>query len=277
MSYGEFMRELNILLAGVPAEEREEALQYYSDYFADAGKENEEQVLQELGSPQKVAAMIKAGLKGGADNGEFTERGYMDEKFVKKDGLARREPKEEKKEEQSRYQYSYGSYAYGGADGSNGGADAYHKERNVYSDGMGSGVQGNTPYGEKRGPWTSPGLKMLLIALIVIIVFPVVIPVALAVALTVLGLVCAAFGVFVALVACAGAIMVVGFAMACVGLGELFASPPVALLAIGFGLVIFVIGLVAVVASVRLCIVIFPALFRLFVGLCRKPFHRKRM
>ena len=82
MSYEEYMKELEGLLAGVPEEEKEEALQYYSDYFADAGKENEGQVLAELGSPQKVAALIKAGLKnGGMDGGEFTEYGYTDEQI----------------------------------------------------------------------------------------------------------------------------------------------------------------------------------------------------
>ena len=69
MSYEEFMKELGGLLAGVPEEEKEEALQYYSDYFADAGKENESQVLSELGSPQKVAALIKAGLRNGGMDG----------------------------------------------------------------------------------------------------------------------------------------------------------------------------------------------------------------
>ena len=98
MSYEEFMKELEGLLAGVPTEEKEEALQYYSDYFADAGKENEGEVISELGSPQKVAALIKAGLKsGGMDGGEFTEYGYTDERFVKKDDLMRREPKKDKK------------------------------------------------------------------------------------------------------------------------------------------------------------------------------------
>ena len=63
--YEEYMKELEGLLAGVPTEEKEEALQYYSDYFADAGKENEGEVISELGSPQKVAALIKAGLKSG--------------------------------------------------------------------------------------------------------------------------------------------------------------------------------------------------------------------
>lgn len=276
MSYEEFMRELDRLLVGVPAEEREEALQYYSDYFADAGKENEEQVLRELGGPKKVAALIKAGLKGGADSSEFTEQGIMDGQFVKKDDLARREP-EAKKKEQGQYRYSYGSYAYGGTDEASGNTGAYNDGGNVYSNGMGSSMQGNNSYGEKRGPWTSRGLKILLIVLILIFACPVVIPIAIAVVATVFGLVCAAFGIFLALVICAGAIMIAGFAIACGGIGKLFFSPPVALLAIGFGLVIFVIGLVAVVAAVRLCMVIFPALFRFFVGLCRKPFHKKRM
>lgn len=316
MSYEEFMRKLGSLLEGVPADEREEALQYYSDYFADAGKENEEQVLKELGSPEKVAALIKADLRGGADSGVFTERGYMDEQFVNKDGLMRREAKTEKKEQNQRsyrsqgesafggpedatyengtdgsgaynssqYSYSYGnaSYgngnnAYGQGNGQNENGSAYNNDRNVYTNGMGSGMQGNTSYGEKKGPWTNRGLKILLIVLIIVCAFPVVFPVAIAVAATVFGLVCAVFGIFLALVICAGAIMLAGFVIACEGLDKLFFSPPVALLAIGLGLVIFVIGLVAVVAAVRLCMIIFPALFRFFVGLCRRPFYRKRM
>ena len=95
MSYEQFMRELEVLLAGVPDEEKEEALQYYADYFADAGKENEEQVLRELESPQKTAALIKAGLKGGGmDGGEFTEWGYTDERFEKRDDLMRQRSEE---------------------------------------------------------------------------------------------------------------------------------------------------------------------------------------
>lgn len=276
MSYEEFMRELDSLLVGVPAEEREEALQYYSDYFADAGKENEEQVLKELGGPAKVAALIKAGLKGGTDSGEFTERGYMDAQFVKKDDLARREPKAEKKE-QGQYRYSYGPYACGGTKESNGNGSAYNDGGNVYSSGRGSDMQGNTSYGERGGPWTSKGLKIVLIVLIAVFAFSVIVPMAVAAAATVFGLVCAAFGIFLALVICAGAIMIAGFAIVAGGLGKLFFSPPAALLAVGFGLVIFVIGLVAVVAAVRLCMIIFPALFQFFVGLCRKPFHKKRM
>ena len=41
----EFMTELAALLQDVPVEERREAMQYYNDYFDDAGEENEEQVI----------------------------------------------------------------------------------------------------------------------------------------------------------------------------------------------------------------------------------------
>lgn len=58
----EFMRQLDILLVGLPIQEREEALQYYEDYFADAGEENEQAVIEALGTPAKVAENIKKDL-----------------------------------------------------------------------------------------------------------------------------------------------------------------------------------------------------------------------
>lgn len=58
----EFMRQLDVLLVGLPIHEREEALQYYEDYFADAGEENEQSVIEALGTPKKVAENIKRDL-----------------------------------------------------------------------------------------------------------------------------------------------------------------------------------------------------------------------
>ncbi len=57
-----FIRRLRELLAGLPQNEAAEAIQYYEDYFADAGAENEAKVIEELGSPEKVAANIRADL-----------------------------------------------------------------------------------------------------------------------------------------------------------------------------------------------------------------------
>ena len=59
-----FMSQLEGLLAEIPAAEREEALQYYNDYFEDAGPENEQSVIKALGSPREIAENIKAELRG---------------------------------------------------------------------------------------------------------------------------------------------------------------------------------------------------------------------
>lgn len=93
MNRNEFMIKLEMLLTDISSEEREEALQYYRDYFEDAGAENEQDVIQELESPEKLAAMIKADLKcdSSADTGEFTEKGYRDTRFEEKEMPARRE------------------------------------------------------------------------------------------------------------------------------------------------------------------------------------------
>ena len=39
--------------------------------------------------------------------------------------------------------------------------------------------------------------------------------------------------------------------------------------------ILAVIGVIGTVACVKLCMVVFPSLFRWIVNLCRKPFHRK--
>ncbi len=86
MNRTEFMTELAALLQDIPVEERREAMQYYNDYFDDAGPENEQQVIDELESPKKVAANIKADMKENAkERGEFTENGYSDPQFEQKE------------------------------------------------------------------------------------------------------------------------------------------------------------------------------------------------
>ena len=59
-----FMSQLESYLADISAAEKEEALQYYNDYFEDAGPENEQSVIQSLGSPREIAENIKAELRG---------------------------------------------------------------------------------------------------------------------------------------------------------------------------------------------------------------------
>ena len=60
MNRSEFFKKLEQGLARVPKEERDTALDYYNEYFDDAGPENEQKVIEELGSPAQIAARIKA-------------------------------------------------------------------------------------------------------------------------------------------------------------------------------------------------------------------------
>lgn len=70
MNRNEFLRQLEQLLCDIPESERREAMEYYRNYFEDAGPEKEAQIIEELGSPQEVAASIKRNLFG-EDFGEY--------------------------------------------------------------------------------------------------------------------------------------------------------------------------------------------------------------
>ena len=72
MNRSEFMFRPAQLLSDLSQAERSEALQYYQDYFDEAGPENEQQIIMELGSPEAVAASIKAGLSSeDSEKGSF--------------------------------------------------------------------------------------------------------------------------------------------------------------------------------------------------------------
>lgn len=79
MNRQQFMDMLESLLQDIPANERREAIQYYNDYFDDAGEENEARVIEELGSPGQVARLIREGMSEGSS--EYTEKGYEDTRF----------------------------------------------------------------------------------------------------------------------------------------------------------------------------------------------------
>ncbi len=78
MNREEFMKRLEKLLEDIPGQERMEALQYYNDYFDDAGVENEAKVIISLLSPERVAENIKKDL-----NQSRIWDGYEEEKVEK--------------------------------------------------------------------------------------------------------------------------------------------------------------------------------------------------
>ncbi|HHX56852.1 MAG TPA: DUF1700 domain-containing protein [Clostridiales bacterium] len=58
MDKKEFLEQLSNSLGSLPKEERDEALLYYEEFFEDAGTVYEQDVINELGSPQKLAESI---------------------------------------------------------------------------------------------------------------------------------------------------------------------------------------------------------------------------
>lgn len=60
MNRQEFMNRLAAELSKLPKEEIRAAMDYYSEYFDEAGPDREEETIRELGGPSKVATQIKA-------------------------------------------------------------------------------------------------------------------------------------------------------------------------------------------------------------------------
>ncbi len=58
MNRTDFMKELRAGIVKLPYQEAEAALEYYEEYFEEAGAENEERVLEELGDPKAIAKQI---------------------------------------------------------------------------------------------------------------------------------------------------------------------------------------------------------------------------
>jgi len=58
MNRNQFLAELRTKLQNLPDAEVDSALSYYEEYIIEAGPENEEQVIAELGTPNAIAAKI---------------------------------------------------------------------------------------------------------------------------------------------------------------------------------------------------------------------------
>ncbi len=223
-----FMTELAALLQDISAEERVEAMRYYNNYFDDAGEENEQKVIEELGSPKKVAAEVKAGLRGqDGEAFEYRETGYANTRFEHKEPPA-------------------------------GPGNAGEEFKNT-----GSGAE-------------NKGLKIFLIVLIAVLVVPVVLPAAVGLLFAAAGILVAVFAIFITLVVASVAIAVVGVAVFIAGLFCIIPELAVGFALIGSGMVITVVGAIASVASVKLCIYVFPRIVRGIVWVCRRPFHGRK-
>lgn len=240
MSRQEFMKELESLLSDIPLEEREEALRYYDGYFEDAGKEHEDEIIRELGSPAKVARIIKAELLAGAGEGKstgyFTERGYnaADELEDKYEIV-----KPDKQAEQNGYAGSNQS-SYG---------QTQPESRN-----------------SNRG-------LLILIAVCTSFIWA---PFLLGAAGVILGIVITILGLLFSFGAVGVSLMIAGIALCVSGLVQI-SVPAIGAVLIGGGLIVLGIGMLLTLAFIAVCKKLLPAMVRAIVDLCSKPFRNRRV
>ncbi len=248
----EFMTELAALLQDVPAEERRDAMKYYNDYFDDAGEENEQRVIEELESPAKIAATIKADLGGSTkEYGEFTEKGYTDSRFDYKEMPAGRVNL--RKDQQG---------------------SSHQNRGHEY---QGNGYQGNNYQYQSTGeqPRTSNALKIFLIILLVVVGAPIIIPVAIAIIAVIFAMGITLFALFAGLVIASVAVAFAGVCVFIAGIVNLIPEIAIGLALIGTGLILAVLGTIGTVVSVRICWIVLPGIIRGFIWLCRRPFQRR--
>ncbi len=108
MSRKEFMEELKVLLSELPVEEREEAIRYYESYFEEAGAEQEQAVLTELGSAGRIASQIIRDYHMENGGGIYTEQGYAEQEKEKQTPV--RYEEENQKEQAAGESRSQGIY-----------------------------------------------------------------------------------------------------------------------------------------------------------------------
>lgn len=65
MNKDAFLYKLEELLTDLPESEKKEALEYYRNYFEDAGEDKTDKVIEELGSPEHISEIIHRDLSDG--------------------------------------------------------------------------------------------------------------------------------------------------------------------------------------------------------------------
>lgn len=236
MSRDEFIRQLEHLLADVTEEEKKEALAYYRGYFEDAGEENEERIIRELESPEKVAKIIKTdlGITGENENGEYTERGYQDERFTD------------------------------------------HQDIGFSQKDAQQGKQQKTESNADQMDNSAKAWKITIIVAAAVITSPVWISIAGGLLGGTLGIIGGLFGLLIAGVAVAGSFYIAGGALLGVGIGCLAAgNAPVGIALIGSGFLVLALAILATIASVWLYGKLLPWIIKGIIKFCRNLFSGK--
>lgn len=242
-----FLRDLRRFLADIPEDEREQALKYYEDYFEDAGPENEQKVIQELGSPVDIAKQIKStnqeNISYGQGNDFFQNKDYPNiyDNGDNNQNNSKRTTDESKQNSWSQNQYNT--------------KDNY--DQSAYSQNY--GFQNGYNYQQPKKSWTQDSFKVALVIILAILAIPVGIPlvsVVFGIGIAIIAVICS---LFFSIFAVGGSLIGSGvFVLA----GCFFSTGSIAstLIILGIGLVLLSIGLFIFWFGIVLCRKLFPAL-----------------
>lgn len=239
MNRKEYLERLEQLLLVLPYEEREEALQYYNDYFDDAGSENEADVIRELGSPEEVVAKIRAGYAG--EYGEYSEQGYEDARFYRNQEIMV-DPT-----------------------GVNSDWEGIPKE-----EAAGAGYR--TESKERKS--NTNVWKVIAIILLVLLASPIIVPLSIAGIAVLFAIVVAIFAVIFSLGVSGFAILFAGIVVIVAGLAKVMLAPAVGILAAGVGCILLAIGILLSWAIISVFIKVVPGMIRGMVKVLRIPFRK---
>lgn len=270
MNRFEFMSRLSSLLSDIPENERDEAVQYYNDYLNDAGVENEEEVLESLGTPEELAASIRRGLQEeSGQKGEFSEKGYQESEVKAQNQVAfRSEP----------VKSAQGAEAVGGrAGGAYGGPKEPGGRQGTYADSAKAkgarSVDLDRRYRRGKKGNMSGGMSALMI-LLCIVAAPVAIPLIFAFALVAVILAAVLIFLLVLFVVVGIICVAAGVVAFCSAFVDLFTFPAGAVMALGMSLVTIGVGVLMTLGFGWL-VKMFPRAFRSAVDFCSGLFRKK--
>jgi len=260
MNKESFISRLDELLRELPDVERIEAIEYYQEYFDDAGVENEGQVLRELGSPEEVAHNIKADL---ARRELMVVSGANDEA----EDVANRA-------NSTAGENVFGGNAYNGQ--SNYRSQQGGAEQNYYDSQSNAGTRyDDHTNGEAHEKKKNPVVTGLAIVALVLLAVPVGIPVISAIFAAVVTVVSTVFGLLLSLFIVGAVFLVVGVVLGILAIINIFVEPFVALLLLGIGLLLFGLGALFLLAGWKMCTIVLPAVLRWITMMCGKLFRRR--
>ena len=264
-----FLDELHRLLSDLPPEERNQAIKYYEDYFEDAGPENEQAILKELGSPQELANQIKATTQ---DDIEYGQGSSFHRSAAYPEFYAQKEQSDSQNENNSAFKQTKNGFQQGHQQAGNGfNNNGYRQTDNGFNNNSyqqaGNGFSSNN-YQQAATGYNShyqqqsarKAVWIVLFALLAITIGLPCLSVLFGILLTIFSVI---ISIVLALFGTGGGLMIGGIASF---FGSFFMTTTsgigAILFAMGIGLVLFAIGVLILWVGVLFCIRFLPALFQ---------------